>query len=142
MAEEPRDQNIEMSGHKNTNDFGHPRIEVISLAEREKEIPSDYMKRIHWEEHQSRINLTDEVRSIFKKANAIVLTVLVSAYAADCYMIYNDMIEPSDRLVTSGVLQVLIGATVVQVGAIMFGISRYLFPARGLNSENSPPLQG
>jgi hypothetical protein len=42
--------------------------------------------------------------------------------------IASKLITPGDRIITSQVFMALLGATTVQVGAIMVIIARYLFP--------------
>ena len=44
--------------------------------------------------------------------------------------IQSKLIAPGDRIITSQVFMALLGATTVQVGAIMVIIARYLFPGR------------
>ena len=44
--------------------------------------------------------------------------------------IASKLITPGDRIITSQVFMALLGATTVQVGAIMVIITRYLFPGR------------
>lgn len=48
----------------------------------------------------------------------------------DLALLRQTLIKPDERLVTTEVVMTVIGATTVQLGAIMYTIARYLFPGR------------
>ena len=67
---------------------------------------------------------------VFIVANLVTLAVLSILAHLDQGNIESHLIEPGDRIITSQVFMTLLGATTVQVGAIMVIIARYLFPGR------------
>lgn len=67
---------------------------------------------------------------IFLAANVLVLTGLAVCFAFDVALLRQTLIKPDERLVTTEVVMTVIGATTVQLGAIMYTIARYLFPDR------------
>ena len=66
----------------------------------------------------------------FIGANLVTLIALGSLASLDQSNIASKLIPPGDRIITSQVFIALLGATTVQVGAIMVIIARYLFPGR------------
>jgi len=66
----------------------------------------------------------------FIAANVVTLIALGILARLDQGNIAAKLIEPGDRIITSQVFMALLGATTVQVGAIMVIIARYLFPGR------------
>jgi hypothetical protein len=66
----------------------------------------------------------------FIGANFVTLVALGYLARLDQSNIASKLIAPGDRIITSQVFIALLGATTVQVGAIMVIIARYLFPGR------------
>ena len=66
----------------------------------------------------------------FIGANLVTLFALGYLASLDQSNIASKLITPGDRIITSQVFMALLGATTVQVGAIMVIIARYLFPDR------------
>jgi len=62
--------------------------------------------------------------------NAAVIWLIVKAMGIDVAFttVHPDLAE--QRIITSAVFQTLIGATVVQTGAITWAMARFLFPSR------------
>ena len=74
----------------------------------------------------------------------ITVNLLVDAFIglvaqSDVALLRQHLIDPGQRLVTSQIIMALIGATTVQLGAIAFGIFRFLFPSRTQNDVDRPP---
>jgi hypothetical protein len=70
--------------------------------------------------------------TIWTFIGANLMTLFALGYLAwmDQNNIASKLITPGDRIITSQVFMALLGATTVQVGAIMVIIARYLFPGR------------
>jgi hypothetical protein len=66
----------------------------------------------------------------FSGADLATLLALGGLAGLDQSNIASKLIAPGDRIITSQVFMALLGATTVQVGAIMVIIARYLFPGR------------
>jgi len=62
--------------------------------------------------------------------NIVTLAALGLLVALDDINISSHLISPADRIITSGVIMALLGATTVQLGTIAVIIARYLFPGR------------
>jgi hypothetical protein len=67
---------------------------------------------------------------IFIGANFVTLLVMAGLVWLDQGNVASHSIAPGDRIITSQVFMVLLGATTVQVGSIAFIIAQYLFPRR------------
>lgn len=66
----------------------------------------------------------------FIVANLFTLLALAWLVTLDQSNIRSHMIAAGDRIITNQVIMALLGATTVQVGAIMVIVARYLFPDR------------
>jgi hypothetical protein len=66
----------------------------------------------------------------FIGANLVTLIALGLLAWLDQNNIASKLIAPADRIISNQVFMSLLGATTVQVGAIMVIIARYLFPGR------------
>jgi hypothetical protein len=67
---------------------------------------------------------------VFIGANLVTMVALGILAWLDQGNIQSKLIAPGDRIITSQVFMALLGATTVQIGAIMVIIARYLFPGR------------
>ena len=68
------------------------------------------------------------IAAIFIWLNYAVMSFVRDVYQADLVAV--KAVPTASRIVTTGVLQSLIGATVVQVGIAIVAIMSYLFPKR------------
>ena len=102
--------------------------ETIDLGAESQDI--DVNTHIALEELELRKKTVKDVVDLFKKANFWVLAVTVGAVIADYVFIGTGLIEEENRLISEKVVMTLIGATTLQVGAIMISISTYLFPKK------------
>jgi hypothetical protein len=108
---------------------GHPPT-VISLdreAERERLSVADH---VALQDANLRQNVAYWTIGTFIGANLMTLFALGYLAWMDQSNIASKLIAPGDRIITSQVFMALLGATTVQVGAIMVIITRYLFPGR------------
>ena len=69
------------------------------------------------------------VMILFAVANLFVLIGLGVVFAMDCIQLADHQISPSQRVVSSEVLMTLLGATTVQLGTVVYTITRAIFPA-------------
>lgn len=77
----------------------------------------------------------------FIAVNLFVDAFVVTLAQSDITLLREHLINPAERLITSQIIVVLIGATAVQLGAIAFGMFRSLFAIKGPNdAETSPPV--
>lgn len=67
--------------------------------------------------------------SCFIIANLVIAAIIIYLSVVDIMFIDSMKITPSDRVVDSELLMILIGATTVQLGAISVSVARWLFPA-------------
>lgn len=81
-------------------------------------------------EHELRIKMAQRLLSVFLLANAVVFLGLAVFFGFDVTLVREGSVQPSERLVTAEVVMTVVGATTVQLGAIMFTIARYLFPSQ------------
>jgi hypothetical protein len=64
---------------------------------------------------------------LFIGANILVLLGLGVAYWQDCAQISAKLIKPQERIVDSKVVMALLGATTVQLGTVIYTITRAIF---------------
>jgi hypothetical protein len=103
---------------------------VISLdkeAERERLSVADH---VALQDANLRQRVAYWTIGTFIGANLVTLFALGYLASLDQSNIASKLITPGDRIITSQVFMALLGATTVQVGAIMVIIARYLFPDR------------
>lgn len=77
-----------------------------------------------------RQSMANRIVRAFVQANIVMLGALGVLVILDEVNIWCHLMSPGDRIITSKVFMVLVGATAVQVGAIAAIIARYLFPGR------------
>ena len=63
--------------------------------------------------------------------NLLIDVGIFVAYQNDTIMIIEKVITPEQRLITPRIIEILIGATTVQLGAIAFGTFRVVFTKTG-----------
>lgn len=91
----------------------------------------DLSDHLRFRDQQLRETVAGQIIGIFKWANIATISLVILFAAVDIFFLLKD---PSyHRLVTSEVLETLIGATVVQVGAAALAIAISLFPKKNAN---------
>ena len=76
-----------------------------------------------------RKNFADRVMILFAIANVGVLLGLGVIFAFDHIQLAAGLTKPSDRIVDGKVIMALLGATTVQLGTVIYTITRAIFPA-------------
>ena len=69
------------------------------------------------------------VVALFIGSNIFVLTGLGVVFWQDCLQLAAHQIGPAQRVIDGRVVMTLLGATTVQLGAVIFTIARAIFPA-------------
>jgi multisubunit Na+/H+ antiporter MnhB subunit len=101
-------------------------VTVIDLAkEANKEFPG--LNPAKGEEKQ-RWYMLFVIGGLFVVLNAAVIWLIFYAIRIDVGFITAHPELADKRIITSGVFQALIGATVVQTGAVTWAMARFLFP--------------
>ncbi len=65
---------------------------------------------------------------LFFVANLFVLIGLGIVFWQDCVQLAAKEINPNDRIVSGQVIMALLGATTVQLGTVIYTITRAIFP--------------
>jgi hypothetical protein len=78
-----------------------------------------------------RKNFADRVMILFVIANVVVLIGLGVIFALDCIQLADHLTKPADRIVDGKVIMALLGATTVQLGTVIYTITRAIFPTPG-----------
>jgi len=102
-------------------------IRLSHEADREKLSVDDELKR---RDADLREWMANRIVPAFLLANGLTLGAIGVLWLVDELNVVFHLAAPSDRIITSGVIMALLGATTVQVGAIAAVIARYLFPGR------------
>ena len=105
----------------------------VSLVLKERDLNVD--DEIALRELQLRISTAERILKLFTIANGFVLAFLIVLLVADWIFIGKGLATVEQRVVDKEVLMTLLGATTIQVGAIMFSISAYLFPKKQEGGE-------
>ena len=79
------------------------------------------------------------VIGLFVVANVLVLIGLGAVFSVDCLQIAAKQIAPDQRIVNSSVIIALLGATTVQLGAVVLTIARAIFPGAAMRAASGPP---
>ena len=102
------------------------------LSEEEREISPNVAEQVALRDQEVRARVTEDVArrvmNVFFITNIAVLSFVLLLFIADIALITTGHETPGQRVIDRGVVKVLIGATVVQVGMIMITMARYLFP--------------
>jgi len=75
-----------------------------------------------------RTRFARDIITLFALTNVVVLTGLGIAFWQDCVLLAGGRIRPGDRIIDGKVVMALLGATTVQLGAVIFTIARAIFP--------------
>ncbi len=86
----------------------------------------------------NRKRISEQITTAFIKANFVVLCLLGVFISIDTVLIVNGVIAPPDRVITSDVVMAVIGATTVQLGALVLLMGKYVFPS----GRSDPPSSG
>jgi hypothetical protein len=70
------------------------------------------------------------VMILFAIANVFVLIALTGIFVMDCVQLRAGLVKPAERVITSQVIIALLGATTVQLGAVIYTITRAIFPGQ------------
>ena len=117
---DPKAATIAITGYPPTIDLGKEAERVgVSVAD-----------HVALQDANLRKNVAYCTIGTFIGANLVTLIALGYLARLDQSNIASKLITPGDRIITSQVFMALLGATTVQVGAIMVIIERYLFPGR------------
>ena len=76
-----------------------------------------------------RKDFAKEIIRLFSVTNGFVLALIVALMVADWVMTGNGM-AVGDRVITSAVVMSILGATTVQLGAVVLVMANYLFPKK------------
>ncbi|MGH7152899.1 MAG: hypothetical protein ACREF3_03135 [Acetobacteraceae bacterium] len=101
---------------------------TISLQSEADQVSVD--DRIKLQDADLRVRVAWWIIWTFVGANVATLIALGCLAWLDQINIRSGLIHAADRIITNQVFMTLLGATTVQVGAIMVIIARYLFPGR------------
>lgn len=106
-------------------------VKLRKEADREGLSVDDQIKQ---READLREWMANRIVPAFLRANGLTLAALGLLWFADEVNIVLSIVfhvtTPVSRVITSGVVMTLLGATTVQVGAVAAVIARYLFPGR------------
>lgn len=65
---------------------------------------------------------------LFAVANLFVFAALTGVFVMDCVQLAAGLIRPADRVISNNVIMALLGATTVQLGTVIYTITRAIFP--------------
>jgi hypothetical protein len=75
-----------------------------------------------------RRNFANRVMALFALANVGALIGLAIVFWQDCHQLATSQIKPADRIIDGHVIMALLGATTVQLGTVIYTITRAIFP--------------
>jgi hypothetical protein len=82
-----------------------------------------------------RKDVAKSIIRLFGIANTVVLVVILVLIGIDTWMVNTGLVKSTERIIDSKVVMSLVGATTVQMGAILVTIASYLFPKNGRNKS-------
>lgn len=80
-------------------------------------------------DHEIRRKFAVYIIRLFIGANVFVMIGLGLAFWQDCVQLAARTIQPTDRIIDSKVIMTLLGATTVQLGTVIYTITKAIFPA-------------
>jgi hypothetical protein len=124
-------QQTSVAGISSTSSADQP---TVSLAEEEK-VFAPFVARmldehIRQGERDLRERVAQKTLGIFMTTNFYMLGTLGVVFTVDTALLALGLQNPDQRLINSGVIKALIGATVVEGGALMVIMANWLFPNR------------
>ncbi|HEY1751836.1 MAG TPA: hypothetical protein VGG29_11260 [Caulobacteraceae bacterium] len=84
-----------------------------------------------------RRDFARNVMILFGVANVFVLFALTGAFVMDCIQLWAGKIGPTQRVVSGQVVMALLGATTVQLGTVVYTITRAIFPSGSATAPSS-----
>ena len=75
-----------------------------------------------------RKNFARNVMILFAVANLFVLVGLGIVFWQDCVQLTAHAIKPAERIIDGKVIMALLGATTIQLGTVIYTITRAIFP--------------
>jgi len=103
---------------------------LTEVGEVSEEVAQSVADKVTLGELDMRRNAAEKIINLFKTTNLFVLGFLVLLLIADWVIYAKDGNNLSSRLIDKQVVMALIGATTIQLGTIMFSISKFLFPSQ------------
>jgi hypothetical protein len=89
-----------------------------------------FRENLDLQEWTLRKTIATTVMTTFLWVNCIVLALIIGMYVVDTVFIANGKIQHNDRIIETKVIMSIIGATTIQLGAIAFALSQWLFPKK------------
>jgi hypothetical protein len=77
-----------------------------------------------------RKNFADRVMILFAIANIGALIGLAIVFWQDCVQLAGHLVKPTERIINERVIMALLGATTVQLGTVIYTITRAIFPSQ------------
>jgi hypothetical protein len=78
-----------------------------------------------------RKNFANRVMLLFAIANVGALIGLAIVFRQDCVQLAEHLVKPDERIIDGRVIMALLGATTVQLGTVIYTITRAIFPSHG-----------
>lgn len=78
-----------------------------------------------------RKNFANRVMLLFAITNLGALIGLALVFWQDCVQLAGGLTKPADRIIDGKVIMALLGATTVQLGTVIYTITRAIFPTHG-----------
>jgi hypothetical protein len=78
-----------------------------------------------------RKNFANRVMLLFAITNLGALIGLALVFWQDCVQLAAGLTKPADRIIDGRVIMALLGATTVQLGTVIYTITRAIFPSHG-----------
>jgi hypothetical protein len=78
-----------------------------------------------------RKNFANRVMLLFAITNLGALIGLALVFWQDCAQLAAGLTKPADRIIDGKVIMALLGATTVQLGTVIYTITRAIFPSHG-----------
>jgi|ERR1044072_4753183 hypothetical protein len=97
-------------------------------------------ERIDAEEWRLRRDIAKKIVSLFTAVNILVIVLIASIYVTETFFIVRGFLRHDEKIVNSQVIVAIVGATTIQLGAIAWTLSRWLFGRKVFRSNPSPAL--
>ena len=115
----------------------HPRVEGLDS---EVEQFTSVADQIALGDQDIRRRFANRVVWLFVLSNVFVMAGLGVAFWQDDAQLRDHLIKPTEKVIDSKVVMALLGASTVQLGAVIFTIARALFPSSG--ADRNAPTHG
>ena len=89
---------------------------------------SDFAREVALGDLDIRRRFARDVITLFVVTNVFVMIGLAFAFWQDCVQLAAHRISAADRIIDGKVVMALLGATTVQLGAVIYTIARAVFP--------------